>query len=380
MSGKDPSQLGPAQLGPAQLEPADWALAPCLRDGPCAEAASELILAARRLGSSGAATAARSWTLPVIYAAMPEILGAEGDPVPLLEALWRRLSAALEAQRACGWEALLPAAPAAPAGGQSLMQAGAAHFGQLFAQFATQDLWERPRAQLEVRLRRNGLDPALFRGQRVLDAGCGSGRMAFLFRLLGARQVLALDLSREGLELCRRRRDELGAGAEVQLLRGSALELPLADESVDVSFSFGVLHHTVDWRRGLAEMVRVTRRGGLGLVFYLNEEPGGLFWDMLEVTRALLRHDPPARARAALEALGVAPSAAIHMLDPALVPINLRLTPAEVEDALRAAGAAEVRRFTRGADGDRIEQLQRGGPYAAVKWGVGENRYVFTRA
>ena len=44
---------------------------------------------------------------------------------------------------------------------------------------------------------------------------------------------------------------------------GSALRLPLATGAVDVCFSSNVLEHVADWQAMLAEMVRVTRPGGV---------------------------------------------------------------------------------------------------------------------
>src|SRR5712672_561430 len=51
----------------------------------------------------------------------------------------------------------------------------------------------------------------------------------------------------------------------VRLFRaiGSALRLPLATGAVDVCFSSNVLEHVGDWQAMLAEMVRVTRPGGV---------------------------------------------------------------------------------------------------------------------
>jgi hypothetical protein len=62
------------------------------------------------------------------------------------------------------------------------------------------------------------------------------------------------------------------------------------------------------------------------------------------------------------------------------VPINTRLTPDEVEGYLLAAGATDILRLSRGADFDRIEQIHQGAPFARLKYGVGENRFVFSKA
>jgi SAM-dependent methyltransferase len=49
----------------------------------------------------------------------------------------------------------------------------------------------------------------------------------------------------------------------VALKQGSALEIPYDDDSFDVVFSHGVLHHIPDIRRAQAEIHRVLRPGGV---------------------------------------------------------------------------------------------------------------------
>jgi hypothetical protein len=68
-----------------------------------------------------------------------------------------------------------------------------------------------------------------------------------------------------------------------------------------------------------------------------------------------------------------------YMLDHVMVPINIRLSPAEIDDCLHSCGAVNVRRLVRGADIDRIESIFQGEQYAAERFGVGENRYVFSK-
>jgi len=63
---------------------------------------------------------------------------------------------------------------------------------------------------------------------------------------------------------------------------GNVLALPFATSGFAIVFSNGVLHHTVDWEQGVKELVRVLKPGGLGWL-YLIENPGGLFWDIIEV-------------------------------------------------------------------------------------------------
>jgi hypothetical protein len=62
-----------------------------------------------------------------------------------------------------------------------------------------------------------------------------------------------------------------------------------------------------------------------------------------------------------------------------MAPVNIRLRPDEVEAALEDAGACRVRRLARGADFDRIERLYQRDAFAHMKYGVGENRYSFSK-
>src|SRR5262249_25973442 len=133
-----------------------------------------------------------------------------------------------------------------------------------------------------------------------------------------------------------------------------------------------------DWLRGVFEIVRVLRPEGFGWL-YLIERPGGLHWDLIEILRAVVAEDRREATRAGVAALGLPANRIFYVLDHVQVPINLRLTPREIEDALADAGAADVRRLERGADFDRVERIFQRDSYAEVKYGVGENRYTFTR-
>jgi ubiquinone/menaquinone biosynthesis C-methylase UbiE len=93
----------------------------------------------------------------------------------------------------------------------------------------------------------------------VLDVGCGSGIATQLLAEAGAN-VTAVDLTSWAVETTRRRLAAFGLQAEVR--QEDAERLPFADESFDLVFSWGVIHHSSDMDRALSELVRVTRRGG----------------------------------------------------------------------------------------------------------------------
>jgi SAM-dependent methyltransferase len=98
-------------------------------------------------------------------------------------------------------------------------------------------------------------------GQLVLDVGGGPGFFVREFRNAGA---VALCVDTDSGELA-----ALGGAGRGSAV-GSALCLPLASRTVDVCFSSNVLEHVGDWQAMLAEMVRVTRPGGIVFVAFTN--------------------------------------------------------------------------------------------------------------
>jgi len=95
-------------------------------------------------------------------------------------------------------------------------------------------------------------------GQRVLDVGCGPGALTGeLVKRLGAKAVSAVDPSESFVATaCERYRG-------VDMSHVAAEELPFADGSFDAALAQLVVHHMSDPVRGLVEMARVTRRGGV---------------------------------------------------------------------------------------------------------------------
>ncbi|MBV9425497.1 MAG: class I SAM-dependent methyltransferase [Solirubrobacterales bacterium] len=88
---------------------------------------------------------------------------------------------------------------------------------------------------------------------RVLDAGCGSGRM--LVELVRYAEVHGIELDEDAAQLARAR----GLG-EVRI--GRLEELPWEDGAFDLITAFDVIEHTPDDRRTLSELQRVSAPGG----------------------------------------------------------------------------------------------------------------------
>lgn len=113
-------------------------------------------------------------------------------------------------------------------------------------------------------------------GHRVLDLATGTADVALeVLRQEPAASVVGLDPSPEMLAVGRRKVEAAGLGDRIELRRGDAEALPLADASVDgVIIAFGI-RNVPDRVRAFREMARVTRRGGRIVILELNEPRSG---------------------------------------------------------------------------------------------------------
>ena len=115
-------------------------------------------------------------------------------------------------------------------------------------------------------------------GQRVLDVGCGPGALtAELVARLGSGAVAAVDPSEPFVAAARARHP----GVDVRL--APAERLPFPDGAFDAALAQLVVHLMKDPLRGLTEMGRVTRRGGVVAACVWDHGgsrgPLRIFWD-----------------------------------------------------------------------------------------------------
>jgi SAM-dependent methyltransferase len=103
------------------------------------------------------------------------------------------------------------------------------------------------------------LDPGA--GRSLLDIGCNWGRWTIAASRAGYRAT-GVDPTKKAVAAARRVARQLGVGAEYVV--GDARQLPFADGSFDVVFSYSVLQHLSkpDVRLAAGEIARVLRPGG----------------------------------------------------------------------------------------------------------------------
>lgn len=210
--------------------------------------------------------------------------------------------------------------------------------------------WYRGRRRvLTAELDRLPLAP----GARLLDAGCGSGRTLDLLTRYGSAS--GVDLSPMAVAAASER-------GHPDVREAAVEELPFDDGTFDVVTCLDVVEHTRDDRATLAELLRVTRPGGLLLVT-VPAYPS--LWSYHDVANLHFRRYGRPQLRSAVRdagwdvvrdthfnALLLAPAAAVRRLAgndaQGPVPSDLERTPAVADRLLELPLAAEARLLRHG--------------------------------
>jgi SAM-dependent methyltransferase len=101
-----------------------------------------------------------------------------------------------------------------------------------------------------------------YAGRRLLDAGVGAGRFAERAAAKGA-EVFGVDLT-TAIDAAYR---NIGSRPHVHLVQADIFALPFRDQSFDLAYSIGVLHHTPDTRAAFARVAAMIRPCGKFAVY-----------------------------------------------------------------------------------------------------------------
>jgi 2-polyprenyl-3-methyl-5-hydroxy-6-metoxy-1,4-benzoquinol methylase len=103
---------------------------------------------------------------------------------------------------------------------------------------------------------------AEIKGARILDVGCGFGKLTLdVAKHSPDAKVFGIDLLDSLMEQARMNATVLGI-PNVEFKTASAYALPFEDEAFETVFSFFMLHHLDEIPRGLVEIRRVLQNGG----------------------------------------------------------------------------------------------------------------------
>lgn len=100
----------------------------------------------------------------------------------------------------------------------------------------------------------------------ILDIATGTGDLALLMARTNATQIVGLDLSEGMLEIGRKKAAEKNLSHRIQLIQGDSENLPFEDGAFDaITVGFGIRNFE-NLEKGLSEILRVLRPGGILVV------------------------------------------------------------------------------------------------------------------
>ena len=102
------------------------------------------------------------------------------------------------------------------------------------------------------------------KGEKVLEVGCGVGTDILQYAKNGSK-VYAIDLTKNAIKTTDLNLKRLGLEAE-RLQVSDAENLPFDDNTFDLVFSFGVLHHTPNTLKAIEEVHRVLKPEGKAII------------------------------------------------------------------------------------------------------------------
>lgn len=106
------------------------------------------------------------------------------------------------------------------------------------------------------------MKPEEVAGKHLLDAGCGNGTLSAALSDFDL-EVVGLDLN-DGLGLANRNRAKYARRAKwgVQYVQGNLVQPPLKENTFDLVYSSGVIHHTPSSKDAFESLSRLVKKGG----------------------------------------------------------------------------------------------------------------------
>lgn len=126
------------------------------------------------------------------------------------------------------------------------------------------------------------------KGKDVLEIGVGMGADHQQLAQAGPKSLHGIDLTPRAIEHTKTRFGILGLSSTLAV--GNAEKLDFKDESFDLVYSWGVIHHSPDTQAACNEIFRVLRKGGTAkiMIYHRYSIVGLLLW----IRYALLKGKP----------------------------------------------------------------------------------------
>ena len=119
---------------------------------------------------------------------------------------------------------------------------------------------------------------SIARGRIGIEVGSGCGYDTYIMAKANpAVKLISIDIS-DGIYKTGRLTASLG---NVMAVKCSALDIAVKSSSLDFAYSFGVLHHTADPKKGLLEIARVLKKGSPAFLYLYEDHSENTFKHLL---------------------------------------------------------------------------------------------------
>ena len=115
-------------------------------------------------------------------------------------------------------------------------------------------------------------------GKDVLEIGVGMGADHIKWAESRPKSLTGIDLTPRAIEHTKKRLSTYGLRSEVRV--ADAEQLPFADNSFDLVYSWGVLHHSPNTPEAISEVLRVLRPKGIAriMIYQKYSITGSMLW------------------------------------------------------------------------------------------------------
>ena len=197
------------------------------------------------------------------------------------------------------------------------------------------------------------------KGLSWIDIGCGNGAFTELvIERCAPAQIKGIDPSEGQLAYARSR----PGATRAEFFQGDAMALPFADKSADVATMALVLFFVPEPKKGLSEMIRVTRAGGT-VAAYVWDLPGGGFpadaiWKELAVIGKLVPQ-PPSALISEMSALRSLWTSELDNVDTKIIDVERNF--ASFDDYWAACiGSSSIGTLVKSLSSDELARVQNG--------------------
>lgn len=137
-----------------------------------------------------------------------------------------------------------------------------------FLSFNTDRSWRRKAIRIIGKHKKNPF---------ILDVATGTGDLAITAMSLDPVRIKGIDISEEMMAIGRKKIGKQGLSDRIELITGDSEDIPFPDNTFDVAMAaFGVRNFT-DPLKGLSEMCRVLKSGGMIMVLEFSRPRGKIF-------------------------------------------------------------------------------------------------------